>query len=570
MLSACAQPVPTQIAFTPLVTIFPQATSLPATASATGTPTDQPTPQPTPTAHPLTTLAASLTTAQRLGQLMIVSIDGTTVTSETRTLLKDLHPGGIVLLEKNITTPKGTAAFINQLQSEARALNMPPLFIAIDQEGGQVTRLREASGFTEFPSPMAMAATPGGCATAGAAQLVLAREMHAIGINMNFAPLLDVNSNPANPVIGFRSFGSDPNRVTECAIAQIDALLAGHIIPVGKHFPGHGDTDLDSHVALPVINQSRARLEAVEFVPFRAAITHKLPALMSAHIVFPLLDDTPNLPATLSAKVIQGLLRGEMHFDGVLFSDALTMDALPLSGNPANIAAARALQAGVDVLLFGEGAATQRSAYTTTLAWLNDGRIPLARLDDALHRVLDLKTRYGVMTAQPSDMSVLAQTVGTPANRAVAQNTAGGSITVVRDTAHLLPLKPGNDLVLLENDYSRSSSAQIEISGTRMLVSLDPSPAEIARIVAATAGKRVIITTANIQRSPTRPRLVRALLAAKRQLVVIAVGTPYDVLYFPEVTTYIVVYGISPPTVRAISELLAGKLVPVGHLPVNF
>ncbi len=259
-----------------------------------------------------------------------------------------------------------------------------------------MARLKAAQGFTEFPAADQVGASPEPAEAARRVAHGMAAEMKAAGVNMDLAPVLDVNNNPANPIIGTRSYSADPACVAACGVAFLETLQAEGIAAVGKHFPGHGDTKVDSHVALAVVPHDRARLQSVEFVPFRAAIQAGVTGIMSAHIAFPSIDPTPNLAATLSPKVMTDLLRDELGFGGIRMTDSLEMGALATSGYPVPLAAAAALKAGADVLLFNRDHALHRAAHAMVVDWLKRGEIPLARLDEAVRRVLAAKARFRI------------------------------------------------------------------------------------------------------------------------------------------------------------------------------
>ncbi|MEZ4768899.1 MAG: beta-N-acetylhexosaminidase [Caldilineales bacterium] len=334
---------------------------------------------------------------QKVGQVMCAGFEGSDLTPSLRLLLEELHLGGLVYFERNVASRPALARLSTDLQQAARQSGHPALLIATDQEGGRVTRLRAAKGFREFPSPLELAAAGGSDAVRQAA-LVMAAELMDVGINVNLAPVLDTcGNNPDNPVINTRSFGSDPHLVAACGVAMIEGLQGAGIMAVGKHFPGHGDTTVDSHVALPVVAHSRDRLEAVEFVPFRAAMAAGVAGIMSAHVHFPVIESASNLPATLSRRVMTDLLRHEMGYDGLAMTDSLEMGALATSGYPAPLAAAHALAAGADVLLFNTGYDVLREVHSLIVRWVEEGKLDPARLDDAVLRVLTTKQRFGLL-----------------------------------------------------------------------------------------------------------------------------------------------------------------------------
>jgi beta-N-acetylhexosaminidase len=345
------------------------------------------------------TILAQMTLAHKAGQVMMFGFDGVALDAELRALIEQLRPGGVVLFARNVESPRQLAQLNTDLQSAMQADGAPSLIISIDQEGGSVARLRQAQGFAEFPSARTVGEARDPAGTARQIARAMASEMQAAAINMDLAPVLDVNNNPQNPIIGdrSRSYGADPALVAACGVAFIETLQAAGIMAVGKHFPGHGDTTVDSHIALPIVPHPRARLEQVEFVPFQAAIAAGVAGIMSAHVAFPAIDPTPNRAATLSSQVMSGLLRAEMRFSGIRMTDSLEMGALQTTGYPVPRAATTALQAGADMLLFNCGHALNRQAHAAIVDAVRRGEIPMARLDEAVHRVLTAKKRFGIL-----------------------------------------------------------------------------------------------------------------------------------------------------------------------------
>ncbi len=284
---------------------------------------------------------AGMSLEQKVGQTMIVSVLGASFTPEIRRLIEEFHIGGIILFGKNVRSRSAVKRLTVKLQHTALRTGHTGLIICVDQEGGRVSRLTVERGFTEFPSAMALAAT-GEIQNVRDVARAIARQLKAVGINMNLAPVLDVNNNPANPVIGTRSFASDAERVAEMGAAFIEATQEEGVMAVGKHFPGHGDTFVDSHVSLPIVPHGRDRLESVELIPFKAAIQSEVAGIMTAHVVFPEIEPATGMPATLSSRVLSGLLRTEMHYGGLLVTDSLEMEALAKSGYSSSQAAVAA------------------------------------------------------------------------------------------------------------------------------------------------------------------------------------------------------------------------------------
>lgn len=527
--------------------------------------------------------------AQKAGQVMMIGFDGTSLTPELAAVISELHVGGVVIFERNVGGPDELARLTTDLQAVACSNGDPPLLIAIDQEGGRVARLKAARGFTEFPGAMALAAT-GDVENARRVARAMAAELLAVGINMNLAPNLDVNNNPDNPVIGIRSFSSDPATVAAFGMAFAEGLQAAGILAVGKHFPGHGDTSVDSHIALPLVPHDRDRLDTVEFVPFKAAISAPSPVatgegwgggqgiagIMSAHVTFPAIDPTSGLAATLSQRVLIGFLRDELGYDGLALTDALDMGALAKSGYAQPVAAVTALAAGADVLVFNHGHELHRQAHTLILERVRGGQLPADRLDVAAGRVLAAKERFGLLEpgGRGQESGVRRQEagvgpqVGTAEHKALAREIAAQAITLLRDDACLLPLAPEAELLAIEPPAAVGLGKAL--GATTLSISAHPSTAEIQTAVGMAAeGRTVIVATADARQSPGQARLVLALLAAKAPVVVIAVRGPYDLMAFPDAPTCLASYGANPPTLAALRAVLRGELKPAGRLPVD-
>jgi len=334
--------------------------------------------------------------SRKIGRMLLFGWSGDTpeesraVNAHAAALVDELAVGGVVLMGRNVGPPAQTRATIAELQVRAKARGLPPLFVAVDQEGGRVQRL----GPPHYPAHRA-ARTVGETRDPEQARGEARRigeELRALGFNWDFAPVLDVNNNPQNPVIGDRAYGEDPVLVAAMGAAAVRGFQedAG-ILACGKHFPGHGDTDTDSHHALPRIGHSRARLDAVELVPFRAALEAGLAAVMTSHILFPALD--AHLPATLSPTVLTDLLRGELGFDGLIITDDLEMKGVAAGWGSAE-AAVLAVQAGADLLLCCHTGGTQREIRQALLHAVETGRLSEARVDASVSRIAVAKARW--------------------------------------------------------------------------------------------------------------------------------------------------------------------------------
>ncbi len=326
---------------------------------------------------------------RQVGQRLMVGFDGHAASADVRRLIRDFGAGHVIFFKRNVDSPEQVADLVCELQSLARtAGHEQPLLIAVDQEGGRVARLREP--WAVWPPLRALGRT-GSEEMSRRMGEALAAELSACGIRCNLAPVMDVDTNPANPVIGDRSFGDDPALVGRLGAAMIRGLQGGGVAACAKHFPGHGDTVVDSHLELPVIEHPRARVDDVELRPFRAAVDAGVASIMTAHVLFPELD--PAVPATLSPTVVDGILRREMKYDGLVFSDDLEMKAVAARWEPAE-AAVLAARAGCDVLLVCREAEAQVASAEGLIRALESGALPWAGMDDALRRVRRLKEGF--------------------------------------------------------------------------------------------------------------------------------------------------------------------------------
>ncbi len=337
-----------------------------------------------------------MTLHNKIGQMLLFGWSGDTpeesrtVNAHAAALVDEFAVGGIVLMGRNIGPPAQTRAAIAELQARAKANGLPPLFVAVDQEGGRVQRLGPPH-YPAHPAARAVSET-GDPEQARAAARRIGEGLREMRFNWDFAPVLDVNNNPKNPVIGDRAYGSDPTQVAAMGVAAVRGFQEdARVLACGKHFPGHGDTDVDSHRALPTIPHDRQRLDAVELLPFRAAIAVGLGAIMTAHILFPAYDQ--ELPATLSPAVLTGLLRRDLGFAGLIITDDLEMRGVAHGWGAAK-AAVLAVQAGADILLCCHTWKTQRAIRDALRSAVKSGRISEARLDESLARIAQAKARW--------------------------------------------------------------------------------------------------------------------------------------------------------------------------------
>lgn len=482
--------------------------------------------------------------------------------------IRDGRLGGGLLRWDKFSGPQARD-FSERMQALAGG---PGFLIAADHEGGAVFTQR-SYGATLFPGNMALGATASESYAERAAQ-ASGRELKALGIHMTFAPVLDVNSDPTNPIIGVRSFGEVPGEVARLGAASVRGYESAGLLAVAKHYPGHGDTGTDSHRKLPVIDKDIPALSAVDLVPFKAAVDAGLSAIMPAHILFPALD--PDNPVTLSNKALGGLRA--LGFDGLVVSDSMDMGAITES-HGAGAAAVRAVQAGVDLLLLGKGA--PREAFQALLAAVREGALPSARLDEAVRRVLAAKDKAGLLGA-PAKRPPL-ETVGRPEHAALAQEIADHAITVLRDADGALPLRPRPEQKLLVialhagrheselNGLFAEFAARHANLETRLL-GHKPDEASIAAAAdAAASADLVVVGTYDWGAAgyAEQEALAKRLVAAGKPLVLASLMNPYDLRKFPEVRTAVASYGITPVSMRALVKVLFGEIPPRGRLPVT-
>jgi len=326
-----------------------------------------------------------MTSRDKIGQLCMVGFLGTSVTPELAAFIKEYKPGGVILFSRNLESVEQMVELTNDLQA---CSPHSPLLISIDQEGGRVSRLPK--GFTIF-QPCDLLGRCNSAELAYAAAATIAKELRAVGVNMNMAPVLDVNSNPDNPVIGDRAFGTTPGVVGELGLATAAGLQDNKVVACGKHFPGHGDTTADSHKELPVVEASRERLELVEFPPFRRAVEQGVASMMTAHVLYRALDD--EFPATLSPAIITEFLRKGLRYDGVVLTDDLEMHAI-IDHYGVEDAAVRAVLAGCDVLLICKDRDREVAAFAAVEQAVASGTISSERLNQSAARIARLKGKF--------------------------------------------------------------------------------------------------------------------------------------------------------------------------------
>ncbi|MGY6657617.1 glycoside hydrolase family 3 protein [Amycolatopsis sp. TRM77291] len=531
-----------------------------------------------------------LTLEQKVGQLFVTWVNGKSadeVNAKNKAdfgvdtpaqVIEKYHLGGVIYFNNdsrdNFDDPVQVAKLSNGLQRAAlRSGARIPLQIATDQEGGTVTRMGAPA--TELPNAMAISAGRDTKAAQEAAR-ILGHELRAVGINQDFAPDADVNSNPANPVIGVRSFSGRPELASQFVEAQVRGFQnsgrrSETVSAAAKHFPGHGDAATDSHHELPRIDRSEESWRATDVPPFKAAIKAGIDSIMSAHIQFPSLDPSGE-PATLSKPILTGKLREELGYRGVVVTDSLSMDAVREMHTDAEIPVL-ALKAGIDQLLMP---VNLELAINSVLDAVRKGELTEQRIDESVLRVLKLKLNRGILTSPFVDPAKVMTKVGTPANLATAQGIADRSVTAIRNDGGVLPLKqqPAKTLVTGWGVSTTASlAAKLTAHGTQataLQTGQTPTDAQISQAV--TAAKNVdlvVVLTNNVGTYPLQGKLLQALADTGKPVVAVAAQIPYDAGYENPIKTWLATYGYISPSLEALAKVILGKVTPQGKLPVD-
>jgi len=524
-----------------------------------------------------------MTLEEQIGQLLMVGFWGTTPSSEIINLIQRHHVGNIILFSRNIRNAQQVLELTQKLQEIAKEAGQRyPLLIAIDQENGIVQRLGEAA--TILPGNMALGAI-GSEEIAYKVALATGMELKALGINMNLAPVVDINNNPANPVIGVRSFGEDSRQVALLGAAMVKGYHAAGILSCLKHFPGHGDTAVDSHLALPVIPYTLQRLEALELVPFRSGIEAGAENVMIAHVAFPALAEQETLPATLSPAIIQGLLREQLGFNGIILSDCMEMKAISDTFGTER-AAVIALQAGIDLVLVSHEYIHQRGSIKAIQAAVQSHKLSAQAIRKAAERVLRLKARYLSWDDKPTT-TTLPACIGCEDHIQLQGQAYELSTTQVRNDEALLPLHldSGERIVVLSPQRNAMSMVEDRYYSDELLVDIlqqyhssvklvpvAPGPVEDAcKMLLQTTSEAdiFIIATVNAYLDEQQAELVRCLVSSGRRIIDIAVRNPYDLQAFPQLRTYLVTYEYTRPALVGAVQVVFGEKSALGHLPVS-
>lgn len=548
-----------------------------------------------------------MTLDDKVGQLIVTVADSTYLSTDSdefdRLLQKvrTLHIGGVhifggtepapaVMLDNHYgTVVRGEALSAASLLNRLQSASVIPLLNTADFEAGAGFRIE---GATSFPRQMAFGAI-GDEQIAFEAAKITAMEARALGVHVDFSPIADVNNNARNPVINTRSFGEIPDKVGPLAAAYVRGLHAGGMLATLKHFPGHGDTDVDSHLGLPIINQPRARLDALELPPFKAGLAAGADAVMTGHIQLPALDPAEFSPASLSKPIVTGLLRGELKFDGLIYTDAMDMDGVK-KHLPPGPAAVRAIQAGNDVILFSPD---DTAAAAAIRAAIDQQQIPIAQIDASVRRILRAKARLGLHKNRLVSLDDVPRQVGGRAHKAVAESASQRSITLIKDDRNQVPLRTPRDasiLYLSLLDYASGwriaapsrtfipelrkrwpNVTAIELSDRSTASEFDLVRASALRYdaIVASVFVRAASGSGRMDLAPALAKLLNDLGSATaetpRPVVAVFFGNPYVAAFTPSVPAMLLTYDFYDLPEASAVRALAGEAPITGKLPIS-
>lgn len=517
---------------------------------------------------PIEAYLEQMTLQQKVGQMFMVHLYGGDLTIIGRDLLQTWQPAGVVLFDNNIGTPVQTTRLVNTYQQTITDAGGVPLFVSTDQEGGWIMRMRD--GFTELP-PIALVTATDDPNLAYRMGMAMATEISAVGVNMNLAPVADLDTNSANPVIGRRSPGGIPDLVGRMLTHYITGMQSGGVLATVKHFPGHGDTTEDSHITLPVITHDRELLFAREIIPFVDSINADVAAVMVAHIWFTAFDDQ-EIPASLSHNVVTGVLRQELGYDGIIMTDAMDMDAIASRYTP-DEAAVMAVMAGVDLVVYGTSfsEARQRSAMGAVLSAIQAGHIDEARIDASVRRILSAKAKFGLLNWQPQDPQSAPERIASAQTAMLLSEVFDAGVTVAYDTHQKLPIAQDDTVAIIypgQRILITRECGQHHPAIQWLSVSNAPTDEEIqSAIRLAQRVETVVVFTRNAIHIPAQVALIRALPPEKT--ISVALYSPYDSVLFPQVGGYIITYGPQDPGVSAVCRILFGVAPARGRLAIT-
>jgi beta-N-acetylhexosaminidase len=518
---------------------------------------------------------STLSVREKIGQLIVAGFPEPRVTDELRELIADYKIGNIILFSHNVENAAQLRGLCGELQRLIREATGHPAFLSIDQEGGRVTRL--PSDAVNVPGAMAIAAT-GRPELAYAAGRITARELRAFGINFNLAPVLDVNNNPANPVINVRSYGDTAETVETFGLQMLRGLQDGGVLAAVKHFPGHGDTAVDSHLGLPVIEKTLEQLEELELKPFRRAIAAGAEAVMSSHILFPAIEKN-GVPGTMSRAILTDLLKRRLGFGGLVVSDCLEMDAIRRFYGTAR-GALVALKAGVHLIFISHTAALVKETVETLERAVLSGELPESVLDEAVDTVLFYKRKYADPAESPTSEHTLA---GSLAHRRTVEQISLESVCLVRGGVEPIPWKDAGTVFVgcapfradlasnrVAPGFNFPEAMAAAFGAAHRLTGADPDGEEIDRVLAdVSAYPRVVIGLYNGVDHPGQLELANRLASGGHRVTAVALGKPYDLAELDEGMDALAAFEYTPLTIGSLVRIMSGEAAPTGNIPLS-
>jgi beta-N-acetylhexosaminidase len=542
-------------------------------------------------------LLSQMTLEEKVGQMFMLAFSGNRM-DEARVLMEEHLVGGSYLGNENLPSPEAAIELTNTLQSYAASTRLKiPLLLGVDQEGAWSVM---TPGSAPGPGNLALGATDDP-QRAYEMYGVIGRELSAVGLNTVLGPCADCNSNPVNSIIGMRSFGEKPERVAAMVAAAVRGAQDNGVAATVKHFPGHGDTRLDTHRGLATVRRSKEELWAIDLFPFVEGIKAGVGIVMTSHIIFSALD--PELPATLSSTILQDVLRGQMNFDGMIVSDSMNMMAMKRNYAPEQ-SAVMAFRAGVDLLMLAEehydhDAATylkqQRGVIQAVIRAIENGELPIEQVDESIRRILTLKSRFGFSTTPVTDKAKALGIVGSPASREVELKAARQAVAFLCNRNHLLPIPASQPTVLVKTttrssydilghtrgigpnqttaaydyfaDALRERRQIVQQLAAEDILSSQPEFASDAIVVAVT--ENYPLPGVDFDQA-SQPEVIKRLYEiAPERLVVVALRDPYELRYLPNAPAYLCSFSFRPCAAQAAAEALCGEATPQGRTPVS-
>ncbi len=517
---------------------------------------------------------AEMSLKEKIGQMVMVGFTGDEINSSIKEMITKYKVGGIIYFTRNFSSPKQAAELSANLQKLSIQNTGIPLFLSTDEEGGIVTRVK---GMTHFPGPMALGAANTEQLTKKVAQ-AKGKQLKYLGINFNLSPVLDVNNNPQNPIIGVRSFGTEPERVAQHGKSYLKGLQSKNVIACGKHFPGHGDTSTDSHLNLPVINHNLNHLKQVELIPFKNAIDNGIDSIMIAHIAFPALTGRDDLPATLSSEIITGLLRKELGFQGLIITDCMEMKGISSTFGTVQ-GAIQTVKAGSDQVLISHTPSKQIKVIEKLLELVQKGEIKEKRIDNSLKRILKLKQEK-ISNQKNLDYKKVEFNNYLKKGQNVSEEVSKKAVTVYSDPQNMIPFKMKEHKKIQLLDLSKNVTSPVENEGeTKGWDNKDIFKDKLkysGYIVEEIDQNKllnsdqndipVIVLLKNFFLNSSEHKVIKTLNKRSQPVLAVCQGNPYSAVKIKDAAV-IFIYDNAPSHIKSLVEVIEGQQKPTGNLP---